>query len=115
MRIQVHPEAIRVNYKVVRELVPSLWDEEGGGRGGVKADVVVHIGMAGPRPFYCIERRAHRDGYEHDDVDGQTPDEAAEREPGSDWVWTGLPGELETDLDTEDILKRWRGHSPVSS
>ncbi|KAH6898331.1 hypothetical protein B0T10DRAFT_472319 [Thelonectria olida] len=107
VRILVYPEPIRVNYKVVRELVPSLWETYK----GRKVDIVVHIGMAGPRPFYCIERKAHRDGYEHDDVDGETPNEEEERKPDSDWIWRGLPKEIETDLVPEDILRRWQEYS----
>lgn len=107
----MYPEPIRVNYKVVRKLVPSLWETYN----GRKVDIVIHIGMAGPRPFYCIERRGHRDGYKHTDVDGEKVDEEEERKPGSDWVWRGLPEEIETDLDPEDVLKRWQGHSAVSS
>jgi pyrrolidone-carboxylate peptidase len=110
VRILVYPEPIRVNYKVVRELVPSLWETYK----GRKVDIVVHIGMAGPRPFYCIERKGHRDGYEHDDVDGETPNEEEERKPDSDWIWRGLPKEIETDLVPEDILKRWQEYSAVS-
>ncbi|KAK7431089.1 hypothetical protein QQZ08_002370 [Neonectria magnoliae] len=108
VRILVYPEPIRVNYKVVRELVPSLWETYKGG----KVDIVIHIGMAGPRPYYCIERRGHRDGYMHPDVDGEKVDEDGERKPGSDWVWRGLPEEIETDLDPEDVLTRWQRHSP---
>ncbi|KAH7170671.1 hypothetical protein EDB81DRAFT_776350 [Dactylonectria macrodidyma] len=108
VRILVYPEPIRVNYKVVRELVPSLWETYH----GRKVDIVIHIGMAGPRPFYCIERRGHRDGYKHADVDGEKVDEEEERKPGSDWVWRGMPEEIETDLDPEDVLARWQGYSP---
>ncbi|RTE75213.1 hypothetical protein BHE90_010344 [Fusarium euwallaceae] len=104
VRILVHPEPIRVNYRVVRDLVPTFYS-------GQRVDVVIHIGMAGPRPFYCIERRGHRDGYKHTDVDGERPDEEEERKPGGDWPWRGLPEEIETELDVEDILARWQGHS----
>ncbi|KAI5465974.1 putative pyroglutamyl peptidase type I [Mariannaea sp. PMI_226] len=109
VRILVHPEPIRVNYKVVRGLVPSFWD---GAYLGRKIDIALHIGMAGPRPYYCIERRGHRDGYEHQDVDGEFLDEKEERKPDSDWIWRGLPEEVLTDLDMEDVLERWREHSP---
>ncbi|RSM15597.1 hypothetical protein CEP52_000650 [Fusarium oligoseptatum] len=78
VRILVHPEPIRVNYRVVRDLVPT---------------------------------RGHRDGYKHTDVDGERPDEEEERKPGGDWPWRGLPEEIETELDVEDILARWQGHS----
>lgn len=109
MRILVHPEPIRVNYHVVRDLVPTFYSGH-----HHRIDAVIHIGMAGPRPFYCIERRAHRDGYKHPDVDGKRPDEEEERKPGSGWPWRGLPEEIKTELDVEDVLARWQGHSSVS-
>ncbi|CAM1506587.1 Fc.00g062280.m01.CDS01 [Cosmosporella sp. VM-42] len=107
VRILVHPEPIRVNYKVVRELVPSFWQTYQ----GRKVDIAIHIGMAGPRPFYCIERKGHRDGYRFADVDGEKLDEEAEKKSGDKWIWHGLPDELETELDVEDVLTRWQGMS----
>ncbi|KAF4456474.1 Pyroglutamyl-peptidase 1 [Fusarium austroafricanum] len=104
VRIVVHPEAIRVNYKAVRDLVPSFYD------GTHKYDVVLHIGMAGPRPFYCIERRGHRDGYKHPDVDGEYVGREEERNR-SDWPWRGLPEEIETQFNLDEILPRWQEHS----
>lgn len=108
VRIVVHPDPIRVNYKTVRGLVPSFYDS------AQRVDVVLHIGMAGPRPFYSIERRGHRDGYKHPDVDGEMVDSEEERN-SSDWPWRGLPEEIETDLNLDEILPLWCGHSPVSS
>ncbi|KAI9903137.1 hypothetical protein N3K66_002489 [Trichothecium roseum] len=118
-RILVHPEPIRVNYQRVRALVPSLWDEpmpgEAGGEGeeaawhGRTIDAAVHIGMAGPRQVYQVERRAHRRGYRRADVDGET---LAEDEDAEDWRWRDYPDELETNIDVDDVLKRWKGHSP---
>ncbi|KAH7188653.1 uncharacterized protein B0J16DRAFT_98749 [Fusarium flagelliforme] len=104
VRISVHPEPIRVNYKVVRGLAPSFYDA------AHRYDVVIHIGMAGPRPFYSIERRGHRDGYKHADVDGELIDQDEDREK-DDWPWRGLPEEIETDLDIDQVLTLWKGHS----
>ncbi|KAJ4268223.1 hypothetical protein NW762_002285 [Fusarium torreyae] len=106
VRILVHPEPIRVNYKTVRGLVPSFYDT------AEKIDIVIHIGMAGPRPFYSIERRGHRDGYKHPDVDGEKLDEEEERKPHGDWPWRGLPEEIETELELDNVLPLWQGHSP---
>ena len=75
--------------------------------------MVIHIGMAGPRPFYSIERRGHRDGYKHPDVDGELIDQDEDREK-DDWPWRGLPEEIETDLDIDQVLALWKGHSSVS-
>ncbi|KAK6226857.1 pyroglutamyl peptidase [Colletotrichum tabaci] len=112
VRILVHPEAIRVNYQTVRALVPQLWDPATHPR----IDAAVHIGMAGPRLFYSVERRGHRDGYAFPDVDGnRLGDEERRREEGDGWVWHGMPPEIETGLDLEEVLGRWRGHSPEGS
>lgn len=110
VRILVHPEPVRVSYKVVRGLVPSLWETYQ----GHEVDVAIHIGMAGPRPFYQIERRGHRTGYKSLDVDGEKLDEEEEGNRGEDWIWHGMPDEIETDLDLQDVLERWQGHSAVS-
>lgn len=118
--ILVHPEPVRVNYQRVRALVPSLWGEPmPGGEEGEEAawpdrhgrtiDAAVHIGMAGPRQVYQVERRAHRQGYRRADVDGET---LAEDEDSEDWRWRDYPDELETDIDVDDVLQRWKGHSP---
>ncbi|KAL2154417.1 hypothetical protein VTH82DRAFT_3093 [Thermothelomyces myriococcoides] len=140
VRLLVHPEPIHVSYKAVRELVPRLWggsSEEGEGEGspvGEGIDVAIHVGMAGPRPFYNIERRGHREGYKMRDVDGelleddggrgcrrprQSPgeepgdgEEGGEGDEGKEWIWEGLPAELETALDIEDIHSRWKWHCP---
>ncbi|KDN63260.1 hypothetical protein CSUB01_06514 [Colletotrichum sublineola] len=111
VRILVHPEAIRVNYQTVRALVPQLWDPATHPR----IDAAVHIGMAGPRLFYSVERRGHRDNYTFPDVDGRRlEDDERRREEGDDWVWHGMPPEIETGLDLAEVLELWKAHSPVS-
>ncbi|KAK7951475.1 uncharacterized protein PG986_007203, partial [Apiospora aurea] len=110
VRILVRPAPIRVNYEVVRGLVPSLWDDP-----DCPIDAALHIGMAGPQHAYQVERRAHRDGYLIKDVDGQfLEDDRRRREAGGDkgWIWEGLPQELLSDLDVNDIHKRWAEHCP---
>ncbi|KAL6869319.1 hypothetical protein ACO1O0_000644 [Amphichorda felina] len=111
VRIVVHPEPIHVGYRRVRELVPTFWDRADGG-GRTEYDLAVHIGMAGPRPHYQIERRGHRQGYKSKDVDGKMLADEDEGGHGSEWVWYGCPDELESDLDMVDVLGRWQGLSP---
>lgn len=89
--------------------MPSFWEETYAGR---KIDLVIHIGMAGPRPMYQIESRGHRTGYKSPDVDGKHLD-SLDGERGEDWVWHGLPETLRTDLDMQDIWERWQQHSSV--
>ncbi|ORY62269.1 putative pyroglutamyl peptidase type I [Pseudomassariella vexata] len=103
VRLVVPPAPVRVNYEVVRELVPSFWDKT-----EPKVDFVLHIGMAGPADVYSMERRGHRDGYKMKDVDGNflNDEERHERE-GDKWIWHDMPEELVTNLDVADIYKRW--------
>lgn len=64
--------------------------------------------------FYSLERRGHRDGYNMPDVDGEKlRDDERRKEQGDDWIWAGMPPELETDLDLRDVLNRWRQYSSV--
>ncbi|KAI0136304.1 putative pyroglutamyl peptidase type I [Xylariales sp. AK1849] len=108
VRLLVHPEPVRVNYMTVRELIPTLWDNP-----AQKIDLALHIGMAGPPVVYSVERRAHRDGYRHNDVDGHfLEDEKRHKREGEDWIWHGAPEELLTHLDVEDIYGRWIKRCP---
>ncbi|KAG5953769.1 hypothetical protein E4U57_005086 [Claviceps arundinis] len=109
VRILVHPEPLPVRYKPVRDLVPSLWDDTHQGR---KVDAVVHIGMAGPRTSYLVERRAHRRGYRNVDVDCKLPEEGMDGRPNDpDWIWYDQPDELVSDLDIDDVHARWQACS----
>ncbi|GJN68623.1 hypothetical protein PLICBS_002666 [Purpureocillium lilacinum] len=107
VRILVHPEPIHVGYKAVRGVVPTFWDRSL----GHKIDFAIHIGMAGPQPVYKVERRGHRTGYKSPDVDGEKLIDEEDGRHGEDWIWHGLPDEIETDLDLENVLERWQGHS----
>ncbi|KAK2612439.1 hypothetical protein QQS21_001543 [Conoideocrella luteorostrata] len=108
VRILVHPEPLRVNYKFIRDIVPSFWDTYQ----GYNVDAVIHIGMTGPRTFYQIERRAHRRGYRIVDVDLQLPEEGTYGKPEDpDWIWHDQPDEIISDLDIDDVHKRWQAHS----
>jgi pyroglutamyl-peptidase len=92
----------------VREVVPALWERDTGG--GKKIDFMVHVGMAGGRDFYSVERRGHRDGYAMGDVDGVVLGD----ERGTEgWVWEGCPVELESGVDVDDVWRRWRRALPV--
>ena len=110
VRILVHPEAIRVSYTAVRDLVPSLWKPEE----GRKVDLMLHIGMAGRGLFYSVERRGHRDGYKIPDVDNEICEDTKHPKHDKHWIWNGVPDELKTDLDVDNVLTRWKELSPVS-
>ncbi|KAL2255478.1 hypothetical protein VTK26DRAFT_3268 [Humicola hyalothermophila] len=76
-------------------------------------DFAIHIGMAGPRHFYSVERRGHRDDYALPDVDGEHLCDSERRaREGPDWVWEGVPAELLTAFDLDDVARRWRGFCP---
>ncbi|KAI0596252.1 peptidase [Biscogniauxia sp. FL1348] len=101
VRILKLAESVHVSYEAVRRLVPTLWDDP-----GQKIDYAIHIGMAGPQLVYSLERRAHRDGYDKADVDGKLlGDEERRLEEGKNWIWHGLPEELLTDLNIEDVYR----------
>ncbi|KAI6717251.1 hypothetical protein PZA11_005426 [Diplocarpon coronariae] len=106
VRILVHPEPVKVAYKEVRELVPRLWE-------GRKIDYAIHIGMASGRKFYSVERRGHRDGYSMKDVDHKLLGDAERRKlEGDDWIWNGMPEELLSSVDVDDVWNRWRSALP---
>ena len=70
---------------------------------------MIHIGMAFGRKFYSVERRGHRDGYYMKDVNDEflEDDERHNRE-GDYWIWSGLPEEILSDTNIDDIWRRWR-------
>ena len=107
VKILVYTEPIRVAYKTVRELVPKLWK-------GRKIDYAIHIGMASGRKFYSVERRGHRDGYSMRDEDSELLEDTERRKrEGSNWIWDGLPEELLSAADIDDVWRRWRIALPV--
>ncbi|ERS95509.1 pyroglutamyl peptidase type [Sporothrix schenckii 1099-18] len=132
VRIVVYPGPVRVNYQAVRTLVPTLWDgtptkvgggayddgkEDKEGREGTEftppknIDLVLHIGMAGPRLHYALERVGRRDGYTLRDVDDQLLGDTPADRGDPRWPWYGVPAALESHLDLDDVLARWRGHA----
>ncbi|KAK0729103.1 hypothetical protein B0T21DRAFT_403055 [Apiosordaria backusii] len=121
VRLLVHPEPIHVGYRAVREIIPSLWhlDDNNGNveTKPPKIHLAIHIGMAGPRGYYSIERRAHKSGYDMGDVDGQKLSELDDEMARNNipHPWEGLPDELLSDLNMEDVLTRWRLYSPLYS
>lgn len=110
VRIIAPPEPIRTSYKAARNLIPTFWDTYQ----GHKVDIAIHIGMNSPQPFYQIERLAHRRGYCHSDVDDELLEDGEEGKPDNeDWIWYDLPDEIHSDLDIDDVHKRWQGNSLV--
>ncbi|KAI3331919.1 putative pyroglutamyl peptidase type I [Xylariaceae sp. AK1471] len=109
VRIVKLPGPVRTSYEYARDLVPKLWDDDA----ERKIDYAVHIGMAGPQLVYSIERRGHRDGYRQKDVDGKSlEDEKRHAQEGEEWIWHGVPHELLSDFDMNDVHRRWVERSP---
>ena len=106
VRILIYPEPVKVAYKTVRPLVPKLWE-------GRKIDYMVHIGMASGRKYYSVERRGHRDGYVMKDVDDELLGDEEKREEGKHWAWEGMPEEILSDTNIDEIWRRWRTALPV--
>lgn len=199
VRIWVHPAPVRVSYRVVRNLVPKLWEctatredseagssspnetilplslkpdatitgnsaatatwshsttttgkqqcpdrEEDGPPPGTRIDLVVHVGMAGPRRIYWMEQRGHRDGYRLRDVDGEVLGDSDDEDEGKgdnkkdnkyennptlhqsqpgrgkgrerdDWPFRGTPPTLTTAFDAWDVHQRWSANVPFDT
>ena len=132
-----HPLATATG--AVRRAFESTTDRtEGGPPPGTSIDLVVHIGMAGPRLVYSLERIGHRNTYRMRDVDGKLPDDDRPRhecggkgedqddddedggegrgdEKGGkrfrnrdDCSFRGCPETLETAFDVADVWQRWK-------
>ncbi|EPE02280.1 pyroglutamyl peptidase type [Ophiostoma piceae UAMH 11346] len=119
VRIVVYPEPIRVNYQVVRKLVPTLWDgqtQEGSAfKPPPRIDLVLHIGMAGPRIHYALEKIGRRDGYALPDVDDLYLGDSPQDRTDPAWPWFGVPAALESDIALDSVLERWRATAPADS
>jgi pyroglutamyl-peptidase len=65
---------------------------------------VIHVGLAADRGYFAIERGAARDGYD------QYPDEARRvfTRAESKAAWGKSPERLESSIDIEDVVKRWK-------
>ncbi|KAK4205250.1 putative peptidase [Triangularia verruculosa] len=114
VKLLVHPTPIHVGYRAVRDLIPSLWHLDSPDH--PRIDLAIHIGMAGPRGHYSIERRAHKTGYTMGDVDNNLlSDLDASLPAGTAHPWEDLPEELLSGLDMEDVLERWRKFCPPYS
>ncbi|KAF2641613.1 pyroglutamyl peptidase-like protein type I [Massarina eburnea CBS 473.64] len=104
IRILVHHEPIRVAYKPVVDLVPTLLPPDSPIY--PKPDIILHIGLAAGRPFFTLEEGSYARGYGAlSDVDGDRfPDSQSLKK----WPEGEFPNRLLTSFDTEDVLKRWR-------
>lgn len=99
VRIISYGSPVRVAYDEVRALVPQLHDEYSG-----TVDLVLHIGMASGRKFYCAERYGHRDGYiKNKDLDGKMPppDEGKT-------IFGDCPATMTTSLDFDSLVMNWQ-------
>jgi pyroglutamyl-peptidase len=69
-----------------------------------KPDIVLHIGLDVERTFFGIERGAARDGYDqYPDVQRKVFTRAETKR-----VWEKSPARLDSSLDLERVLKKWR-------
>ncbi|CAL5874971.1 uncharacterized protein PFLUO_LOCUS9274 [Penicillium psychrofluorescens] len=92
--LHVYPTAIPVSYSTVRELLPQILSDYSAAHGGRRPDLIIHIGIASPRPYYSVESLAHRDEYVMTDIDGCTGYEDGEKR----WKEMGLPEILKPGL-----------------
>lgn len=91
--------------------------------GGRRPDLIIHIGLASPRPYYSVEALAHRDDYYCTDIDGHAGYEDGEKR----WKDLGLPPVLSPGraLDNQSsaagpyapndhFLQTWKSFAPES-
>ncbi|CAG7999185.1 unnamed protein product [Penicillium olsonii] len=121
--LHVHPTPITVAYSAVRDTLPLILEEFAASNGGRRPDLIIHIGIASPRPHYSVETLAHRDDYLITDVDGRAGWEDGEKI----WRQMGLPPILIPGRATEDpsskssyqpdeeFLDVWRSFAPNSN
>ncbi|RYP41911.1 hypothetical protein DL767_000648 [Monosporascus sp. MG133] len=102
IEITIHPEAIRVAYHPVFDLVPQLYAED-------DYDIVLHTGLAAGREYFAVEQSSSQSrlaewGYQNSpDVDGEVFT-VAEQEA----AWADEPLSLETDLDLIRVVELWQ-------
>lgn len=77
---------------------------------GQRPDIIIHIGIASPRPYYSVESLAHRDSYNITDVEGCNGYKDGEER----WREMGLPPVLVPGLATEDDIKNAGGSTATT-
>ncbi|KAG0146554.1 hypothetical protein CROQUDRAFT_715502 [Cronartium quercuum f. sp. fusiforme G11] len=98
--IIIHPEPVRVAYRTVRGLLPSLFGIHS------RLDYVIHLGVSNQPPSsFKLEKGAHRDGYEREDVDGLCgPELEGKLEEG--WEdWSKRDEYLHTSVDVDQVAR----------
>lgn len=99
IRILTQSDPLKAVYHDLLE-VPKLLEQ-------TKPDIVIHIGLAVERDYFAIERGSNRDGYH------QYPDEARKvfNKAENKKAWGKSPTRLDSWLDFDDILAKWRGQA----
>lgn len=116
--LHVHPSPIPVAYATVRETLPTILEDYAAQHGG-RPDIVLHIGIASPRPYYSVESLAHRDDYIITDIDGRKGFEDGEKR----WKELGLPPTLAPGSESgtgayppdHHFLHTWKSHAPAET
>lgn len=90
------PEPLKAEYHSLLETTKLLEEHQ--------PDVVIHIGLAADRDYFAIEKGAKRNGYH------EIPDEKRKvfTRVETKKVWGKSPARLDTTLDVEDILQKWK-------
>ncbi|KAJ5160793.1 uncharacterized protein N7482_007797 [Penicillium canariense] len=96
--LHVHPFPIPVAYATVREMLPVILEQYAAAHDGRRPDLIIHIGIASPRPYYSVETLAHRDDYNITDIEGRSGYEDGEKR----WREMGLPPVLSPGLAMEE-------------
>jgi pyrrolidone-carboxylate peptidase len=99
-----------------------ILEEFAASHGGRRPDLIIHIGIASPRPYYSVETLAHRDDYNITDIEGRSgylDGEKRWRELGLPPILT--PGCVDDDPSSaspyqpdEHFLDTWQSFAPES-
>ncbi|KAI5289734.1 hypothetical protein KEM54_003326 [Ascosphaera aggregata] len=93
VEVHCHPEPVRVAYDTVYTLTRDGIKQFRNDNDGHTPDIVIHIGMARSRNYYCLETCARREGYELVDVEGRRAAECEERFRSEGYPDTLRPGD----------------------
>ncbi|KAG7267916.1 hypothetical protein CRUP_006666 [Coryphaenoides rupestris] len=89
--VDLHVQEIPVEYRPVKELLPSLWKQH-------QPYLVVHVGVAGIATAVMLEQQGHNKGYERPDNSGYHPDCGC--------CVVGGPDTIQSALDMEVVRQR---------
>jgi pyroglutamyl-peptidase len=97
LRIVTPNKPLKVIYQEIASTIPKLVEQH-------HPDIAILMGLAAERNYFAVEKSAFRDGYH------QIPDEDRKvvTKAESKKLWGRSPESLETSLDIDDLVSRWK-------